>query len=356
MSLFHFKNLYVRELAWVMCSPNLLAPSRRSQRGELELPLVWDADCRGYYQQFLSRLEQLDQSPEDLLAWLANLRSPRLGLRFEHYLHYWLRWIAPHSDALCHGLTLNEPGPGGRTLGQLDFLWRDQNGLTQHWEAAVKFYLYWPNMPAWHDANGEAAQWLGPNANDCFEAKLTHLRQRQLPIAASETARQALQQGNWSLPAHSAAFVKGYLFYPLAADNVSESTATWRLGGETRVIAPSSNAILEQPLSRAHLKGWWQHFSAQQLRMPRVSPHSQWLVLPKQYWMAPLCAPSVADLAALQLSLFDDQQLQQFAQSHFQHSPRSLMIVEMKNEPESVYEISRGMLTHPEFPFLRTGS
>jgi len=356
MSLFHYKNLYVRELAWVMCSPNLLVPTRRSQRSALELPLVWDSDCRAYYQRFASRLDQLESDPSELLEWLSDLKSSRIGLRFEHYLHFWLRWIAPGADAVCKGLTLTDTATSGRTLGQLDFLWRDSSGATQHWEAAVKFYLYWPFSPVWQSKDGDTAQWLGPNANDCFEAKLTHLRQRQIPIAASEIAQQTLQQSRWSLPAHSSAFVKGYLFYPLAdaSSQTQDAMATWKLGGETRVLAPAASEISAQPVSRAHLKGWWQAYPIQHL--PSVSPHSQWLVLPKLYWLAPVTVASRRELERLSLELFDQAQLMRYCDSHFQASQRSLMIVEMKTDGAGLHEISRGMLTHPSFPFLTATS
>jgi len=345
MSLFNFKNSLVRELAWVMCSPNLLSPMLQSQRASDDIPLVWDADCRRYYQQFADQLQRLDQDPEPLHAWMATLKSPRLGIRFERYLEYWLHWITARTEDVISGLTINDPQPGGRTLGQLDFVWRDRHGSTQHWEAAVKYYLYWP-APGKSSAS---RHWLGPNANDSFEAKLTHLQQQQIPRAECKQVRHELQERDWDVVVHSALFLKGYLFYPLAEDG--DDCETWRLGGGTRVIAPTTEVICRQRLSRAHLKGWWQKFPYSHL--PRVSPQSRWLVLPKSDWLAPFAVFSEADLGDRGLELFNDDQLRHFCESHFTTSERAIMIVEMLDNGTYTHEISRAMVLDPSWPDLK---
>jgi len=345
MSLFHFKNILVRELAWVMCSPNLLVPDKQSQRHADSLALVWDADCRAYFSRFQESLRQLDDDPRALQDWMAATASPRLGIRFERYLEYWLRWIAPAQEML-KGLTLHEQG--GRTLGQMDFLWRDHDNHTRHWEAAVKYYLYWPGDSAWTIGNGLATRWLGPNANDCFEAKISHLLQHQIPIAHSEAAQQALAQRHWDSKVNSAVFLKGYLFYPLAEDD--EKRETWRLGGQTKVIAPADHSVNGQCLSQAHLKGWWQKYPY--TRLARVSPHSQWLVLPKQYWLAPFAVASQQTLDEMGLNLLDDGQLRRHCDAHFSTSQRSLMLLEILKKDNQLHEIARAMLLHPHWPNL----
>ena len=347
MSLFNFKNILVRELAWVMCSPNLLVPARQSLRHDNVLPLVWDADCRCYYQAFLAELQKLDQHPAALQAWMSSLTSTRLGIRFERYLAFWLSWIVPQASDLLPSVTLYQEETSGRTLGQLDFLWRDQERLSRHWEAAVKFYLYHPQQSG---QQRDAAQWLGPNANDSFEAKLTRLLQHQIPIAQSAAAQRVVQARQWDLPLHSSVFLKGYLFYPVTTADAD--TASWRLGGDTRVLAPASEEVCGQRLSRAHLKGWWQQFPYRAL--PQVAPDSHWLVLPKRLWLAPLSLAKV-DCAEQELSLYNTAQLQQYCESHFSRSQRSLMVAEMRQKHGQIHEIARGMLVHPDWPNLRQG-
>lgn len=336
MSLFHFKNPLVRQLAWVMCSPNLLAPLIKSERQSDTPELVWDASCRQYFQRFQQQLMQLEQHPEPLQAFMQGSRSPRLGIQFERLLEYWLRWIAGDERNLQSNLVLQRPGD--QTLGQLDFVWRE-NGQTWHWEAAVKFYLY--------HAGGETEHWLGPNANDSFEAKLQHLMQHQLPVAQSELARQCLAETPFSEP-RSALFLKGYLFYPLA-DAAADPAHTMRLGANTLVRRADSERVLSLPLSAAHLKGWWQHYPY--LGLPRVSEHSSWLPLPKSHWLGPQCFDA-RQLQQLKLAPLDETGLAAYCATHFERSQRALMLLEMLPKHECYYEISRGMLVAPAWPNL----
>jgi len=343
MSLFHFKNIAVRELAWVMCSPNLLAPAKHSALGGEGLPLVWDADCRAYYQRFYNALCALDHHPQALHDWLQGVKSPRLGIRFERYLEYWLRWIVARETDVLKGVSLRDSSAQGRTLGQLDFVWRDDSNNTRHWEAAVKFYLYYPKGKTEREIH---SYWLGPSANDSLEAKIAHLIEHQIPIGNSPVADRELALRHWTAPLVSAAFLKGYLFYPLA--ELSSEQDTWRLGGATRVMAPHQQTVLEQQLSRAHLKGWWVRFPYAAL--PRVASQSRWLILPKRYWLAPFRVESAADLQALGLRLFDDLQLQHHCETQFSDSQRSLMVLEMLATQDACHEIARGMILHPLWP------
>jgi hypothetical protein len=336
MSLFHFNNPLVRQLAWVMCSPNLLAPLKKSERRANAPELVWDISCRQYYQRFQDQLLRLDQDPTVLQEFMRGCGSPRLGIQFECLLEYWLRWIVAEPQDLQTGLVLQKPGE--QTVGQLDFVWHDAE-QAWHWEAAVKFYLYHPGL--------SQPNWLGPNANDSFESKLNHLIQHQLPVAHGELARQLFADTRFA-QLRSALFLKGYLFYPLAQDP-ADPAASVRLGGNTRAYPARSQQVIGMPLSAAHLKGWWQHFPYRS--MPRVSTNSAWLVLPKSLWLGPQCFEP-QQLQQQGLQLLDDNALQTYCGTHFKDQQRALMILEMTEKHGRYYEISRGMLVAPTWPDL----
>ncbi len=69
---------------------------------------------------------------------------------------------------------------GGHTLGELDLLLRDDDGI-HHLELAIKLYL----GPSPAPATGS-----GPAARDRLSRKLEHLCRHQLPLAATrEVAR-----------------------------------------------------------------------------------------------------------------------------------------------------------------------
>lgn len=85
-----FNNPIVRHLAFCIASPNILAdiPDDLSLKNHFELhpDPVWQT----HYQNYESRLKQLDVQPQPLIDFLAQLKSTRLGLRFENLLWFWL--------------------------------------------------------------------------------------------------------------------------------------------------------------------------------------------------------------------------------------------------------------------------
>ncbi|PTU50967.1 DUF1853 domain-containing protein, partial [Pseudomonas plecoglossicida] len=94
----------------------------------------------------------------------------------------------------------------GRTLGELDVVLRDRDGV-HHLELAIKLYL----GPE-HSGHDPVA-WLGPGCHDRLGSKLAHLARHQLPISAGAHSREVLARlGVEQLQAH--VWLGGYLFYP----------------------------------------------------------------------------------------------------------------------------------------------
>jgi hypothetical protein len=140
----------------------------------------------------------------------------------------------------------------GLTLGECDFLVQTHAGRRLHWELAVKCYL--------HAGNGRAqlADYVGPNLQDRFDLKLTHVLDHQLPLSAREEFATLGHVGPWE----PQMFIKGWLFYP---------------HGET-----TTDPVEIDP---AHARGWWTTRS----EWPAFAAgHSQaWRVLPRLEWLAP---------------------------------------------------------------------
>lgn len=189
-----FKQPAVRELAFAIASPPLLHQWPNEQPDfSIALP-----DAQFWHQQLLNywpRLQELEQNPQPLQAYLQRLRSTRLGIRFEQLLAFWLEDDAYHPFKLLgHSIKRMD---GQRTLGEIDFLIKNRlSGEIEHWEVAIKFYL--------GEAQLMTDQWLGLNRNDSLGRKIRHLCQRQ--FAVDQIEGQTIQRRR--------AIVKGRLFYP----------------------------------------------------------------------------------------------------------------------------------------------
>ena len=175
--------------------------------------------------------------PEHLVAALGVV-PPRVGHYFERLVRYWLEHVVG-VELEAAGLQLSDPETG-RTVGELDFVFADDDGRRCHWETAVKFFLYDPSRPGSH--------FPGPNVRDDYESKIAKLFDHQLtrPGAGEFDERHA--------------FVKGCCFHhptvgppPVLPSRMPADclTGTWILAGEVDLVAdrfPDDQvALLEKP-------------------------------------------------------------------------------------------------------------
>ena len=232
----------VRDLAWTLLSPPLLSAAPCPQRHPLAGSLWVD-----HPQQLEHWLRALDADDGPLQAWLATLTSRRLGMYYERLWQFALHH-APGVELLGANLAIRE---GGRTLGELDAVVRDRDGV-HHLELAIKLYL--GPEGAGTDRDG----WLGPGCHDRLGNKLAHLGHHQLPMSASAQGRARLDSFDvGALQAH--VWMGGYLFYPWPA-----------------------HAEAPEGANPYHLRGRW-------VRRPAWYTHAGdcWQPLPRHAWLAP---------------------------------------------------------------------
>lgn len=274
-----WRHALVRDLAWVLASPPLLAPQPGAARW---VDAAWG---RAAFAASRDWLATLDRDPAPLQQALA-LRPGRLGSYFEGLLDAWLAWPGnPLYRRLYHGLPVRV---GKRTVGELDFLVEERaSGEIQHWEVAVKFYL--GIAPG-----GHAADWVGPGLRDRLDLKLDRLRGHQLPLADTPDAAGLLQALQLPLP-QPVCLVRGRFFYPPAAFASAGGTGLPPGPGDappSPATAPAGDAAVPlsgwAPASAAagHQRGWWMDAATFLSRF--TDPGIAWMRLPREHWLAPV--------------------------------------------------------------------
>jgi hypothetical protein len=244
-----------QDLQWLANSPALVAENA------LGFPAV-------------GHLDEVNPSDVDLARALEARQAERLrlGIYFEDLVELSLRCRPGVSD-VRRGIAIRE---NKRTLGELDFLFRNERGQQEHWEVAVKFYLYHREQ----DPNPDLC-FLGPRTVDRMDRKVHRMRDHQLPLPMTPPAMECLGLGG---PSQSKALVRGRLFYPLEMD--------WRECHVDTISAPD------------HLRGWWTPLSS----LAQIPSAEHYLVVRKCDWLT--CPPAsphhrlhTLDSLRLQLSI-----------------------------------------------------
>jgi uncharacterized protein len=239
-----FHDPAVRDLAWLLFSPDLLSASRAGA------PLAYPVATATERHATLVWLAGLDRDPAELHAQVHKPSLTRLGFYAEALLEYFLTH-GPHARLIAANIPLRT---AERTLGEVDFLLENMRGERLHWELAVKFYLHIGES----DRAATLARYVGPNLQDRFDLKHTRLLNHQLGLSARDEFASLGFEGPW----RAELFVKGRLFY--------------RDGDSGLAL----NAASE--LGRDHLRGWWKTASEWQ----DSKADGLFASLPRLGWMA----------------------------------------------------------------------
>ncbi|WP_316919675.1 DUF1853 family protein [Pseudomonas sp. zfem002] len=300
----HLRQPAVRDLAWTLLSPPLLANAPWPQRHPLSAS-AWVDDP----QRLQHWLLHLEQEPAPLLDWLARSASRRLGLYYERLWQFALQQ-APGVELLAANLPIRQ---GGHTLGELDMVLRDREGV-HHLELAIKFYLG-PD----HGDGLDPAHWLGPGCHDRLDRKLAHLAEHQLPISGRAESREALAGlGLQRVEAHL--WLGGYLFYPWPA-----------------------HADAPRGVYPGHLRGRWLH-RRDCSAFHASSTGGRWQLLPRQTWLGP------ARVSASEV--WTEQQLHTWLAALDPQAQAQLMVRLQPGEDGDWHEVERAFLVADHWPQL----
>ncbi len=288
----NYQTRAVRDLYWALTTPSLFDSPRA----------VMASEYRPDIDRYQGLFQQLDRRRSSLQQALRRAGSPGPGEYFEILLHQWLKALPP---ATVHA-TNWQVYHGGHTLGEFDLIFERDRKLW-HWEMALKLYLG-------HPAKDGQFRWYGPRPQDRLDHKWAHLRGHQLRLHQHPAARDALQSLELDDTPHSRAFIKGYLFEPLA---------------------PRFELDYPPDINPAAPRGWWAHQGEiSRFRRPLGAANRRWMPLPVHRWLAPAHR--------------DDEPLQNFDALCAQATHRPLLVAGF--DDGSPIEATRGFIVPDGWP------
>ena len=183
-----------RDLAWLIASPSLLAPSK-------EVPTVSSQEWWSLFKEAFDWIKQEDQNPQRLQTFIDTPRQFKLGLYAEDLMLYYLRYGSPF-EVLAHDLQVFNKK---RSIGAFDFILKNPNGSIEHWEMAIKYYLQYKPSTKWID-------FVGPAGKDTLQRKMDKMLKRQMLLGHTQDAKHTLAQKNIPLPQTQKVISVGRLF------------------------------------------------------------------------------------------------------------------------------------------------
>ena len=291
----------LNDLHWTVSSPSLLCDSDCAVRGDVSgiesLSAVGAADVR-------TLIAAQPDADERLNEFLNQNPVIPVGRYFERLFEFYLRTVL-QLDVIDVGKQIQVDG---RTVGELDFVFKDSDGVLCHAETAVKFYLHLSRE------NRTGSHFIGPNSADNFENKTERLFSHQIPLSGThypEVLRRI-------------AHVKGIIFY--------------RPGG-------GPPASLPQCLSPHHLRGTWIRSSEVKAFVSEFSDECRIQIREKPFWLAN------ASLAITEAnSLPTPAQAAVNLAEHFAFSDRPRMLSLLQLEGERYEESQRIMVVEERWP------
>jgi len=226
----------IDDLVWAAGSPSLVTGDEVADLGIVDIGTVDRTQVDG----------------DALAAFMGESLPRRVGHYFERLVLFWLQHVRG-VEVVGAGVQIKD---GKRTVGELDFLFRDEGRVLHHWEAAVKFFLHDPSR-------ADTSHFPGPNTRDNFERKSTRLFEHQLQLSR-QSHPEVSQRG---------ALVRGRIFYhPLVA----------------------KPEVLPDRMAADHLQASWIRADELHLIKERWSDHVA-TITQKPLWLTmPIDAPAVS--------------------------------------------------------------
>ena len=257
----------IRDLMWVANSPSLLADSGDMPPGGTHNKLFSVAIDQ-------PSLNQSEINADHLQDFLVKNPHNTVGRYFESLVYYWIKHIRGLEILVCN----EQIKRAGRTIGEIDLIFRDEEDRFIHWETAIKFFLHFPQPHSF------PSDYVGPHAHDNLDRKIHHLFGHQLKQSLDGPIKTDFNE----------AFVRGCIFYH--PSNPSPD----RKHGQLHV---------------AHLRGCWIH-SSEVNELPQPG-NWNYRLMRKPHWLA--MTPS-------QMPAIPSMEINRWVEQQFEHSDHPIML------------------------------
>ena len=259
--------IFVRDLMWVANSPSLLAVSEgMTPMGTRDESFSVASDQPS--------LNQSEVDADHLKKFLAKNPHNTVGRYFESLVYYWVKYIRGLEVLICN----EQITRAGRTIGEIDLVFRNEQDRLVHWETAVKFFLHFPQ------AHSFSSDYIGPNSRDTLDRKINHLFGYQLKQSLDGPINTDFRE----------AFVRGCIFYH--PSNLSPDRTHSRL-------------------HPAHWRGRWIH-SSEVDKLPQAGDWN-YRLMRKPHWLA---------MTPNQMPAIPSMEIDRWVEQQFEHSDRPVML------------------------------
>ena len=239
----------------------------------------------------------------------------RLGRQFEDCISL-LFQHSKQAQLLQRNLVITGEG---RTLGELDCLYKNANKRCIHLELAIKFYLFKDANNDVTSATHSLESFIGPGGKDRLDKKWKRLSEHQLPLSLTPAALQAIHNADFPTPQQRQLLLTGILFYPYK---------NWQ------------SFIPQNPLiNPQHLRGWW--LFQQQVDALQDETDNRFVILPRCHWIGGIRhddTPRPLTFIQMKQQVCED------------NKPKMLARVQWDNALQCWHETSRGFVVRDNWP------
>lgn len=280
-----YRHKVVRDLEWVISSPQMLASSlnreteTRKSNDARSQEIVPDEWAHRIVTQAQSWLDEIDTNPAHLVDWINVRRKKKLalGMYYSYLMEYWL---AQCPVLACEDLVVAKQllvARTNQTAGQLKFVFRTLKGYSNrsdsqqdhrslyHWECSVKFFIF-----VGGPTRRSLDQYVGAHLGENLAWRVIEARRKIALVRHFEPWLEEHVMSSSHESIQSSWLLKGYLFYPFdqwAGCSKDDNDCRRSLPQERSVLLQKEEDLI---LSCTHARGWWtttpaldlQHFTS----------------------------------------------------------------------------------------------
>ena len=183
-----------RDLAYLLNAPCLLTSCDAFSTVDTQTVQRWFQQYKGWIQNDASE-------PRRLLDFVNTPRQYKLGLYAEDLFLHFLENQTEFELIVHDQQIFNDK----QCIGSMDFIIRTPEGIVEHWEMAIKFFLQRLPTSDWAD-------FVGPSHVDSMHRKLTKMVGRQLKLSQRPEAISYFEANNIPIPTKHKVFSVGRFF------------------------------------------------------------------------------------------------------------------------------------------------